>query len=298
MKEWNLTHLTEPVAKFVYTANKKDRILNCKKPKWFEYKTAHDITKELTSLMNYPKINRAPCRLLIGNSNNGKSELLSRLCNNNLATIKKSNIIKPIVMIQAPNESDEKHLYNEILYELNCPSPSRENVQDKKFRVIKIMNDLNVKMLIIDEFHNLLSGSGKKHRVVLNSIRTLTNTLKIPIIGAGIPDAAIVVQSDAQLANRFEPLILPDWKKDSDDFKKLLIRFSETLPLKKPSNLFNTKLFNKIAIRSSGLIGEISNILQLSAIQAIETGEERITEKIIDNIPFVPPYDRRNFNLS
>lgn len=57
----------------------------------------------------------------------------------------------------------------------------------------------------------------------INKMAYLANTAK-HIVGVGIKDAYRAIQTDAQLANRFEPAVLPRWELNKD-FMRLLMSF-------------------------------------------------------------------------
>jgi hypothetical protein len=55
-------------------------------------------------------------------------------------------------------------------------------LQDAALRTMPLTG---VKMLVIDELHNLLSGSRSQQRRLLNLLRWLGNELRIPLVGVG-----------------------------------------------------------------------------------------------------------------
>ena len=71
--------------------------------------------------------------------------------------------------------------------------------------VLQVLKRLNVRILIIDEVHNLLAGTTAIQREFLNLLRFLGNQLKIPIVCVGTREAYFAIRSDDQLENRFEP---------------------------------------------------------------------------------------------
>jgi hypothetical protein len=46
---------------------------------------------------------------------------------------------------------------------------------------------LEVRMILIDEIHSILSGAAREQRVILNAIRLLAFDLQVPIVCAGTP---------------------------------------------------------------------------------------------------------------
>jgi hypothetical protein len=72
--------------------------------------------------------------------------------------------------------------------------------------------------------HHLLAGNSVRQKWFLNVIKHLENELKLPIIAVGAQDAFNAISTDPQLANRFEPAVLPRWHYDRE-FLRLLMSF-------------------------------------------------------------------------
>ncbi len=156
---------------------------------------------------------------------------------------------------------------------------------------------INVRMLIIDEIQHVLAGPLLKQRHFLNVIKYMGNELQIPIVAAGTHDAFNAIQIDPQLANRFEPALLPRWTMN-DDYLRLLSSFEVALPLDQPSGLMEPALATKILSLSGGTIGEISTLLRRAALRAIEDGAERISSTTLDSCGYVAPSERRRVALA
>lgn len=118
------------------------------------------------------------------------------------------------------------------------------------------------------------------------------NELQIPIVGVGIKDAYRAIQTDSQLANRFEPAVLPRWEMDKN-FLRLLMSFERMLPLKQPSNLHEISLSTRLYSMSEGYIGELSRLLTQAAVTAIQQKTEYINEPILQSINWISPSQRK-----
>lgn len=291
-----MKHLHPKTREFVQKANNEERITACKKFKWIGYTRAKKILDIMEDFLTYPKSHRMPNLLLVGDSNNGKTAILSKFNQTHLAYINKNTsrcrLVNPVLMIQAPPEPDEKRFYNAILEKLFAPYRTSEKIDSRYMRVKNLLTDLKTKILIIDEIHHVLTASPTKQRTFLNVIKHLSNDLQIPLICAGTNLAFNAIQSDQQLANRFEPRVLPRWNNDLE-LKRLLLSFEKLLPLKEESNLIDDLLVTKILALSDGLIGEIAKILELGSIMAIELGIEKINHSIIEQIDYIPPQNRK-----
>jgi hypothetical protein len=293
-----MEHLNEKTKELMISSSFEERIEAIKRFKWVGYTQSVDIFKKLDDLKNYPKVYRMPNLLLIGESNNGKTAILRKYNERNLPFIRESDsqVINPVLYVQAPPEPDEKRFYNIILDNLFAPTKTSEKIDSRQQRVLSVLRKLEVKLLMIDEIHHVLAGSPRKQRTFLNVIKFLSNELQIPIICAGTKDAFNAIQTDPQLANRFEPKVLPRWANDNE-YKRLLLSFEKILPLRKESMLIENSISTNILNKSEGLIGEISRILELSAILAIESGKEKIDNQIINAIDYIPPAKRKKYVL-
>lgn len=274
--------------------SEKERILLSQKSLWIGYPIARKIMSKMENLLSYPEAHRMPNILLVGDSNNGKTSLLNRFLKEHQSYVDKETgeLIAPVVAIQAPPEPDEKRFYAAILESMNAPYRSSENAETRRFRVGHLLKKVKVRILMIDEIHHILAGTMNRQRLFLNLLRHLSNDLKICLVCAGTRDAFNAISTDSQLSNRFEPNVLPKW-----DNEMGLWRFLETLetflPLKNESLLSEPGMVSKILAMSEGLIGEMTKIVELATILAIETETEKITKGILDNIDFVPPSQRR-----
>lgn len=289
-----MKHLSEKTKLFTEKATKQERIEATKKFKWIGYSAAQNVLNKLEELITYPKSHRMPNLLLVGDSNNGKTAILSKFDQKHLANInEKNNILEcPSLLIQSPPEPDEKRFYNAILEKLFAPYKTAEKIDSRQRRVIHLLKELKVRILIIDEIHHVLAGTPIKQRLFLNVIKYLSNELQIPLVCAGTRLAFNAIQSDQQLSNRFEPKVLHKWNNDKE-FKRLLLSFERLLPLKRESMLIENGISSKILALSDGLIGEVSKILELSTILAIETDKEKIDISILNDIDYVSPIRRK-----
>ena len=155
----------------------------------------------------------------------------------------------------------------------------------------------NVKMLIIDEIHHVRAGPTLRQRSFLNVIKFLGNELHIPIVVAGTHDAFNTIQTDPQLANRFEPAPLPRWTMN-EDYLRLLASFEVGLGLEQASHFIEPASATKILALSGATIGKISALLSRAAMVAIERGVERITSDVLDSCGYVSPSEHRRIAVT
>lgn len=289
-----MKHLHDKTKEILNNYSDSERIISIRKSKWIGYSQASNIINRFDELLNYPINHRMPNILLVGDSNNGKTALLNKFLRVNQSFVEEetSKLVVPVLLIQAPPEPDERRFYNAILESLFAPYNSSEKIEMKQQRVIHLLKKVELRLLIIDEIQHVLAGNLSKQRSFLNVLKFLSNELRISMVCSGTKEAFNAIQTDPQLANRFEPKVLKKWRND-EEFLRLLASFERLLPLKEESMLIEPSISTKILAMSEGLIGEISRILELSSILAIESGVEKINKNILNNIDFIPPSDRK-----
>jgi hypothetical protein len=77
------------------------------------------------------------------------------------------------------------------------------------------------------------------------------------------------------VADRFSAAELPAWENDAV-LEQLLLSFESVLPLRRPSQLRDPKIHQRVLSLSEGVLGRTCGLLETSAREAIRTGEERI----------------------
>lgn len=287
------SHLSDTAAAKLALSD-RDRIQHIKKPRWIGYGRAKDILVKLEDLLVHPRQERMPNMLLIGETNNGKTMLVSKFRDLHPASENPDGeaVNIPVLYIQAPPSPDERGLYNAILNRLFERSPRSQPTDAKRDQVVDVLRRVNLGMVIVDEIHHLLAGSYVKQRNCLNVLKYLGNELCVPIVGIGTAEAMRAVQTDPQLSNRFMPEVLPKWTK-SAELARLLVSFEHVIPLHRPSQLASPELASRVLDLSGGTIGEMSALLNAAAIKAISSGEEQITADLLARCGYVPPNLRR-----
>ena len=233
-----------------------------------------------------------PNLLLVGDTNNGKTMLIRRFLEQHPAQPGEIGSTRRLLLIQAPPVPDERRLYFAILDALRAPYSPSGLTAAKMTQVVTVLRKVRVRMLVIDEIHHLMAGHLEKQRQFLNVLKYLSNELQISLVGVGIKEALRAIQTDPQLANRFEPVGLPRWTLDRE-FRMLLMSFEQVLPLRNPSNLAGKDLATILFTMCEGTIGELSNLLSVAATAAIRSGQEQIDRSLLNQIGWIRPSERK-----
>lgn len=286
----NFAHLLPTVGP-IAEESAEARIRRIRTDRWISYTRAEAALAVLQDLLSFPQRTRMPNLLLVGATNNGKTMIVEKFKrgyprqdpepgSDGVANI-------AVVKMQMPPAPDERRFFSAIMESLGVPYATGE-----AGTTVRLMRAVGARMLVIDELHNILSGSRDRQRRLLNALRWIGNELQIPLVGVGTAEALQAIRSDDQLVNRFEPFPLPLWT-DNDAYRRLLATLEAVLPLRRPSGLARSKLASKILSISEGVLGEIIAIVTRAAVMAVQTGAEAISVKLIDQAGFVPPSERR-----
>jgi hypothetical protein len=263
---WDLSHLQPKLRDFALLPN-SERIARIRLDRWIGYTRAQAALAKLEDLFTWPQRQRMPNLLIIGPTNNGKSMIIEKFRRSHLSEPSKgsSNEIIPVLAMQMPSAPSVIRFYNTLLTAMNAPIRPQARVVDLEPLALRLLRTRCVKMLVIDELHNMLAGSTSLQREFLNLIRFLGNELRIPIVCVGTREAYMAIRSDDQLENRFEPFILPVWQ-EGEELMSLLASFAISFPLRRPSIINQLELARYVLERTEGTIGEISILLARAAI--------------------------------
>lgn len=288
----DLEHLSGAVKEAALLPNAERKLL-IKRDRWIGYPKATQVLAALHEAVATPTRQRMGNIMLIGPTNNGKSKIIQKLVQQCTPTVQPADrTCTPVLSLEMPPEPSSNRLYAAILNTLNAPVKSHARTVDLEFLAIKEMREVEVRAFVIDEIHNLLSGTARQQRVVLNQLKYLGNQLRVPIIGVGTGDAWHAIKNDSQLANRFQPLTLPLWELDPD-FLSLLVSFGKMFPLRERSYLADERTAELVLNRTDRSIGEITALLEAAAIRAIDEGEERLCYDVIAETAYQSPNERR-----
>ena len=252
------------------------------------YEKAENITNRFKRIIEQAHSHRMRGMLIVGPSGNGKTTLLlfmmdeyGRVQNEETGEFRQS-----VVYSTAPTGCDQKQFLIFLLEALGCPTVYK--TRNEMFRqVIQLLKHLGTKVLIIDEFQQLMEGTPRQQQDILTMIKMISDKVGLSIVGAGLSKAENAVLHDEQLYYRLPPIDLPLWTTKLEGIKEyrgMLKTFEEWLPLRQKSNLSGVPMAKKINEITRGLLGEVAALLKASAIYAIQMGAECISESLLDEV--------------
>jgi hypothetical protein len=169
-------HLNEQ-ARAVLELSDAERISRVRRTRWIGYTRAQQILDKLNELLTHPRTHRMPNLLIVGDTNNGKTMLVQKFQRLHPPSDNPEGDFSsyPVLIVQAPPMPDESRFYHAILERVGAPYNPKSGVEVRQHQVITILKNINVKMLVIDEIHDILAGSPIKQRQFRNTLKYLGN---------------------------------------------------------------------------------------------------------------------------
>jgi replication-associated recombination protein RarA len=260
----------------------EERIRFIRQERWIGHPLATDVVTQISTLISYPRRSRMPSLLLYGAPGMGKTTIIQKVLRDHSANVPETNsgvIARPLVAMQMPPEPFAKDFYDELLRAMGSIAlhPTAQSGSD---RVRIVAKQIGLRVLVIDEIHNMLAGTPRQQRVMLHALRFLANDLQIALVGAGTDEAAYALETDQQLLDRFDAVELPPWH-DGPEFARLLRAFSGLLPLRNPVPLWEPQFRKRILDLTEGVMVRICRVIESIAVSAIESGTETIAMEML-----------------
>lgn len=281
------THLDEAV-RGLLLLDDGARIARIDRDLWIGYGRARDALARLERLLRSERRQRPDNLLVVGPSNNGKTMVARRFAG--LHAVPEDPLAErasvPVALVQAPNGARLQPMLEAVLAALGGRPGRRETTARLRTEAHAALRAAGTRLVLIDDLHNVRGPGVASMLVELRELGTLTG---VSLGAFATRDIVHVLRLDEQLANRFEPFLLPRWTADDPDYPRLLQTFARRLPLREPSDLTEPALAARILTLAEGLIGGVAAILRAAAVEAVRSGRERIDRPLLDRIGFVPP---------
>ena len=207
-----ISHLTvHALALLAETDDRRVRAIRSRR--WVLYPRAKQALDRLSALLDHPRGTRMPSVAIYGDSGMGKTMIMKRFRDEHPPSFNPltGTLKTPVLAIEMTSRPDERRFYAELLTLLGAPQRARADIAQMEQLALRIMKAIGVQVLVIDEVHNILAGTYREQRIVLNTLRFLSNRLQISLVCFGVNEAREAISGDVQLARRFEQFTLSRW---------------------------------------------------------------------------------------
>lgn len=267
----------------------KQRIALLDQDHYIPYPGARKLEEELEALLAAPRRIRMSSLVIVGPPGNGKSTTLDHflLRHPSYRNPTASGLIYPVLRVQARSGMTISGFCEAILDLLEAPHRQVQSADRWLNQTVTVLRAVDLRVLMIDEVHDVLSGGTRAHIQFVNTLKFLSNELRISLVAAGLPEAERALSVDKQLASRFEYRSLPRWT-NGKDYWDLLETLEARLPLRKESFLSAEPLSELILGMSEGTIGGTVKLLRKAAETAIREKQEQITIDLLRSLDWTP----------
>jgi len=191
----------------------------------------------------------------------------------------------PVVYVTVPPAATPRMLAAEFARFLGLPVIARANITDIIEAVCGVLIDCRTSLVLCDEIHNL-QISTRAGAEVSDTLKYFSERIPATFVYAGIDveNAGLFTGTRGQqIAGRFTMITArpfactAQWRSIVATFDTALLLYQHT-----PGDLAG--LGRYLHDRTGGMIGSLSHLIRGAAIQAILTGTEKITKKMLETI--------------
>lgn len=220
--------------------------------------------------------------LFYGATRVGKTTIIDQFCKQIDEAQTSQEQTSNVVSVQVPASCTPKALATELLVAFGDPLADKGTMPNMTRRVAHYLAELNVSMVILDEFQHLIES--KSETVLYNTaewLKSIVNQASCPFLFCGMPTIENVIASNKQLSGRVkERVSLPSLKFDTPEdqvrVQTLLGLFSKELMFENATVIASESFAKAILIASEGALGRIVNILELTCLNALREASCRL----------------------
>jgi SpoVK/Ycf46/Vps4 family AAA+-type ATPase len=276
-------HLSAPPA---------ERIAFIRAPRWIGTDAALAAHRGLQAALERPPGLRTEGLMLVGPYANGKTMIAERFVLQHLDSAAQ----RRVWIVQTREGAGLAHFYASVIAGFGAPASGLRTVARLAEQIDALFRQLRPRVLIFDEFHNALRGRSRDVEAIFAFLRRLGRDYDVSPVLIGEVAVYDHVNATAEMASRFKTLPVPRWRY-GEAYLALLDTLEAALPLAQPSELSQEALARRVFALSEGLIGETIRIVTEAAIVAIDDGGERITQRTLDALDYIPVSQRRRAAL-
>jgi hypothetical protein len=259
----------------------QQRIRAIRSERGVSYPRVQKTLQILEQILDQPRTTRMPSIAIFGDSGMGKTMLMQKFCTDHPPGVdaETERHRTPVLALQMTSRPGERRFYAQILDALGAPHNPGARIVDAERAALNLLRAAQIQILVIDEVHNIFSGSYREQRTMLNMLRFISNDLKASLVCFGVMEAREAIQGDVQLARRFDVLTMPRWSAD-EPFEELVRAILRNQPMREKS-ILTAKALRHIFVTTDGVTARVFRMMNALAIAAIESGLERITDDAV-----------------
>ncbi len=251
--------------------------------RWVDYPAGLTAIARLFELYDMPRRTRMPSILFWADSNGGKSfiqeEFIRRV---ERREVGEGGPPPTVLRCEMNSELNEKRLYIDLLAAMKVKGPESATAPRLQGMVLTHLEARGVRVIILEELQRAVELRPRDRRVVMDSLRYISNKLAICLAGFGSHESKEVIDADDHLRSRFEVIELPRWSRREKWTVELVKGRIAYMPLKRPTKV-DRALMDMLDQYTEGSLGRAVFLLERCGAAALEI-EEHITIEMIEAV--------------
>lgn len=245
-------------------------------------------------LLNRHQVSARRGLIVSGSSGTGKTTAITQLGKNVEQLARRRNPggapPLPVVFVTVPPGATPKMLADEFARFLGIPLHHRMSQVQITNAVCDLLGKLGTTLVLVDEIHNLdlTTRSGAE---ASDQLKYLSERIAATFVLAGLGvETSTLFQGirGQQIAGRYSVVPSKPFgrrsRADREQWQALIATMESSLRLDRhhPGTLLGLEAY--LHERTSGLIGSLSQLVREAAVDAIDSGTEKITKRTLDTV--------------
>lgn len=234
------------------------------------------------------RTNRYDAMLVLGGTGSGKTTLCRQLVNYAIQEFSRNEpekTIIPVIQFAIPDPCTPLEISIAILQALGDPAPrGRRHKAETISAAALLLRTCDVRLVLVDNTQDIPARRARRGIELVGArLREFIDSSRAVWVFLGTDDALKVVNSDPQLVKRIcyrgqIPYFTIADVAGQKNFRRLLKRIDEWLPLVEASCLLDPKLAGPIHIATEGIFDRLVQLIDRGWYEAWQDGRETMTQ--------------------
>lgn len=177
------------------------QVITKREQTWIHTPDADMAHERLTDLVDPTRRHRTNSVSVIAESNSGKTRLVKRFLKLNAPREGAEGLHIPVIYLSMADIRRVEDLSVELLQSIQAPDPSSGTHTARKARFQYLQAQVGLKMILLDEFHDCVTTSGRGVPFLRMIKWVMAND--VYVVPIGVEALSDVLQMDAQFSTRF-----------------------------------------------------------------------------------------------